>query len=144
LVADATHNFTDGLALASSFQAGTVIGMTTMVAVLLHEIPHEIGDFAILLQSGFPRKKAMYLQFATGIGALAGCLVGLVAEGFGSFIGWILPFTAGGFIYIATVDVIPELLEDTNLWQSVKEALAACTGVMLMVLVARLEHMQLF
>ena len=66
-----------------------------MVAVLLHEIPHEIGDFAILLQSGFPRRKAMYLQFATGLGALAGCMLGLVAEGFGSFIEWILPFTAG-------------------------------------------------
>jgi len=140
LVADATHNFTDGLAIASSFQASTAIGLTTMIAVFVHEIPHEIGDFAILVQSGFPRRKAMYLQFATGLGALLGCLIGLLAEGFGSFIEWTLPFTAGGFIYIATVDVIPDLLEDTDLWQSVKEVLAACTGVVLMVGVARLEH----
>lgn len=68
LIADATHNFTDGLAIASSFQVSWVVGVTTTVAVLIHEIPHEVGDFAILIQSGFSHKRAMLLQLATGIG----------------------------------------------------------------------------
>ena len=80
------------------------------------------------------------LQFSTAIGAMLGTLCSLAAEGVDdSAVAWVLPFTAGGFIYIATVSVIPELLEDSKLWQSFKEIVALLVGVFMMVLIAAYE-----
>ena len=82
----------------------------------------------------------MMLQMSTALGAMIGTLCSLFAEGIGeAAIAWVLPFTAGGFIYIATVSVIPELLEDTKLWQTVKEIVAMITGVLMMVIIAYVE-----
>ncbi|KAL7287849.1 hypothetical protein TKK_0017917 [Trichogramma kaykai] len=140
LAADFLHNFTDGLAIGASYLAGNSIGYVTTFTILLHEVPHEIGDFAILVQSGCSKKKAMMLQLITALGALLGTYISLLVGGMGDLAtGWILPFTAGGFIYIATVSVIPELLADTSFWQSVKEILALIVGVYMMVLVAEYE-----
>ena len=140
LAADFTHNFTDGLAISASYLAGRHIGMITTVTILLHEVPHEIGDFAILIQSGYSKRRAMFVQLVTAVGAMTGTLCGLFAEGAGTAAtAWILPFTAGGFIYIATVAVIPELLEDSSVWQSIKEIFAIFVGVGMMVLIAYLE-----
>lgn len=143
LAADFSHNFTDGLAIGASFLAGNNIGIITTLTILLHEIPHEIGDFAILMQSGCSRQKAMCLQLTTAIGALAGTAVSLlVQDNTGSLASsWILPFTAGGFIYIAMVSVIPELLDDPKpkLSQSIYQVLALCGGVYMMVLIAAYE-----
>lgn len=140
LAADITHNFTDGLAIGASYLAGRNVGIVTTITILLHEVPHEIGDFAILVKSGCSRKKAMYLQLLTAVGALSGTVVSLLAEGYDEMAtAWILPLTAGGFIYIATVSVLPELLSDTKLWQSIKEILALLLGVYMMVLIATFE-----
>lgn len=129
--ADFTHNITDGLAMSSSFYASPTIGATTTVAVFFHEIPHEVGDFALLIQSGFSKRAAMGAQFLTALGALLGTLIGIAvqeyggssggAEGggmnsglWGTSLSWgdmLLPFTAGTFLYVGTVAVIPELLE---------------------------------
>ncbi|KAG7170497.1 Zinc transporter zipt-7.2-like [Homarus americanus] len=142
LAADFTHNLTDGLAIGASFLAGKNVGIVTTVTIFLHEIPHEIGDFAILLQSGCSRRKAMMLQLVTAFGALTGTVISLLADGADeSATAWILPFTAGGFIYIATVSVIPELLENTRFWQSVFEVVALLSGVALMMAIAHLEEM---
>ncbi|KAL2856314.1 ZIP zinc transporter-domain-containing protein [Aspergillus pseudodeflectus] len=133
LIADFTHNITDGLAMSSSFYASPTIGATTTVAVFFHEIPHEVGDFALLIQSGFSKRKAMGAQFVTAIGAFLGTLIGIAVQELGGsgssaandpdtpFVGllgtslsWgdmLLPFTAGTFLYVGTVSVIPELLE---------------------------------
>ncbi|KAK1929453.1 Zinc transporter SLC39A7 [Phytophthora citrophthora] len=138
LAADFSHNFTDGLAIGATFLRGT--GWTTTVAMLLHELPHEIGDFAILIQSGFTRREAMVTQLLTAIGAMIGTVIGLLMEGAGdSSSVWISPFTAGGFIYIACTSVMPELLEDCSLAQSLKEAAAMCAGIGLMALIALSE-----
>ncbi len=126
LAADFTHNLTDGLAIGASFLAGRSIGIVTTIA--------------ILIQSGCSRRKAMRLQLITAVGAFTGTCISLFAEGLGDAASsWILPFTAGGFIYIATVSVIPELLHDTSLWQSIKEVLALLVGVTMMVLIAQYE-----
>lgn len=114
LAADITHNFTDGLAIGASYLAGRNVGIVTTITILLHEVPHEIGDFAILIKSGCSRKKvhlffkgtftvfcniiffiifytqiitlqAMYLQLLTAVGALSGTVVSLLAEGYGKF-----------------------------------------------------------
>ncbi|KAE8396181.1 ZIP zinc transporter [Aspergillus alliaceus] len=132
LIADFTHNITDGLAMSSSFYASPTIGATTTVAVFFHEIPHEVGDFALLIQSGFSKKKAMGAQFVTAIGAFLGTFIGIAVQELGGGHGsaavegtaaqglwgtslmWgdmLLPFTAGTFLYVGTVSVIPELLE---------------------------------
>ncbi|XP_064648899.1 protein catecholamines up-like [Lineus longissimus] len=140
LAADFAHNFTDGLAIGASYLAGRNIGIITTITILLHEVPHEVGDFAILVQSGCSKRKAMYLQFSTAIGAMLGTVCSLLAEGIGdAAVAWILPFTAGGFIYIATVSVIPELLEDSKPWQSFKEIAALLVGVFMMVVIGELE-----
>ncbi|UQC89670.1 ZIP Zinc transporter [Colletotrichum lupini] len=131
--ADFTHNITDGLAMSASFYASPTIGATTTVAVFFHEIPHEVGDFALLVQSGFSKRAAMGAQFVTALGALLGTLIGIAVqelggsssgsgEGgmprnaglWGTSLTWgdlLLPFTAGTFLYVGTVAVIPELLE---------------------------------
>lgn len=131
LLADFTHNITDGLALSSSFYASPTLGATTCVAVFFHEIPHEVGDFALLIQSGFSKKKAMGAQFLTAVGAFLGTFIGIfvneygggggeggqVAGIWGTSLTWgdmLLPFTAGTFLYVGTVAVIPELLEITG------------------------------
>jgi zinc transporter 7 len=138
LAADFAHNITDGLAIGASYLAGNNIGIVTTITVLFHEVPHEIGDFAILIQSGCSKKKAMFLQLLTAVGALAGTVLSLLAVELTATV-WILPFTAGGFIYVATVSVIPELLEGTSLGQSIKEILALTLGVLLMVVIAQYE-----
>lgn len=139
LAADFAHNFTDGLAIGASYLAGNSIGIVTTVTILLHEVPHEIGDFAILIKSGCSRRKAMGLQLVTALGALAGTVLALLGSS-GEASPWVLPFTAGGFIYIATVSVLPELLEEsTKLGQSIKEISALLAGVGLMVIIAALE-----
>ncbi|XP_032094583.1 zinc transporter SLC39A7 [Thamnophis elegans] len=140
LAADFAHNFTDGLALGASFVAGSTVGAITTLTVLLHEVPHEVGDFAILVQSGCTKRKAMKLQLVTALGALAGTVCSLLAEGVGeAATAWILPFTAGGFIYVATVSVIPELLQEAGLVQSLMEVLSLLGGVVMMVFIARYE-----
>ncbi|KAK0718158.1 Zinc/iron permease, partial [Lasiosphaeria miniovina] len=132
LIADFTHNITDGLAMSASFYASPAIGATTTVAVFFHEIPHEVGDFALLVQSGFSKRAAMGAQFVTALGALLGTLIGIAVQEYGGAGGggggapgmraglwgtsltWgdmLLPFTAGTFLYVGTVAVIPELLE---------------------------------
>ncbi|XP_069054799.1 zinc transporter Slc39a7 [Lepisosteus oculatus] len=141
LAADFTHNFTDGLAIGASFLISPAVGVVTTVTILLHEVPHEIGDFAILVQSGCTKRKAMLLQLLTALGALAGTACSLLAEGAGATAtAWVLPFTAGGFVYIATVTVLPELLlGQAGPAQSLLEVLALLFGVGMMVLIAEYE-----
>jgi len=140
IIADTAHNFTDGMAIAASFLLGHSVGLSTTIAVFVHEIPHEIGDYAILIQSGFSKSAAMKTQVLTAGGALLGTFVGLIAGGIAEeSSGWILPVTAGGFIYVATVDVLPELLQETNWTQTIMEVLAMCTGIGLMTFIAYLE-----
>ncbi|MCJ1311748.1 hypothetical protein MMC25_005421 [Agyrium rufum] len=138
LIADFTHNITDGLALSSSFYASPGLGATTTMAVFFHEIPHEVGDFALLIQSGFSKRMAMGAQFLTAVGAFLGTCLGIAVQEYGKVesgtvgadgsgavdtglagtgLGWgdlLLPFTAGTFLYVGTVAVIPELLETSD------------------------------
>jgi len=119
--------------MSASFYASPTIGATTTVAVFFHEIPHEVGDFALLVQSGFSKRQAMGAQFVTAVGALLGTLIGIAVQElggggastdgadigmragiWGTSLSWgdmLLPFTAGTFLYVGTVAVIPELLE---------------------------------
>lgn len=136
LFANCIDNFTHGLAVAGSFVVSTKVGMCTTCAILLHEIPHEIGDFAILLKSGFRRWDAAVGQMITASAGLCGAVFGLVAEHAGDSTAWVLPFTSGGFIYIAMVTIVPELLQETRPRESVKQMVMMIAGIACMGLVS--------
>lgn len=110
LIGDGVHNFVDGTVIAASFVTDIRLGLATTVAVAAHEIPQEIGDFAILVYGGFSKSKALLYNLLSGIAAVAG---GVTAYFAFAQISWLkvflIPFTAGGFIYIALVDMVPEL-----------------------------------
>ncbi|XP_074640924.1 zinc transporter ZIP13-like isoform X2 [Tubulanus polymorphus] len=141
LAANIIDNFTHGLALAGSYLISIKVGLLTTFAILVHEIPHEVGDFAILLRSGFDRWKAAKAQLATASGGILGALTALTAssaEVAGNSTAWILPFTSGGFLYIALVTVTPDLLKERNHKESFKQVFGVCTGIGIMGLVTLL------
>ncbi|XP_013910642.1 PREDICTED: zinc transporter ZIP13 isoform X2 [Thamnophis sirtalis] len=137
LLANTIDNFTHGLAVAASFLVSRKVGLLTTLAILLHEIPHEVGDFVILLRAGFDRWSAAKLQLSTALGGILGACFAICTQspkGTGETIAWILPFTSGGFLYIALVNVVPDLLEEKNVWNSVQQVLCLCAGIVVMVL----------
>ncbi|XP_061194541.1 zinc transporter ZIP13-like [Saccostrea echinata] len=139
LLANVIDNFTHGLAVGGSFLVSNKVGFVTTLAILLHEIPHEVGDFAILLRSGFNRWKAAKAQMMTATGGILGVITALTAESAesaGESTAWILPFTSGGFIYIALVTVVPDLLDEKHTMESLKQLLCLCGGILAMLLVS--------
>lgn len=139
LAANVIDNFTHGLAVAGGFLVSSKVGFITLFAILLHEIPHEIGDFAILLRSGFDRWKAAKAQVCTATSGVIGALTALTADSAsaaGDSTVWILPFTSGGFIYIALVTVVPDLLEERHPRESSKQIVSLLAGVAAMYLVS--------
>eukprot|EP00281_Chroomonas_sp_CCMP1168_P008642 CAMPEP_0206257482 /NCGR_PEP_ID=MMETSP0047_2-20121206/25366_1 /ASSEMBLY_ACC=CAM_ASM_000192 /TAXON_ID=195065 /ORGANISM="Chroomonas mesostigmatica_cf, Strain CCMP1168" /LENGTH=173 /DNA_ID=CAMNT_0053684075 /DNA_START=24 /DNA_END=545 /DNA_ORIENTATION=- len=134
LLADIMHNFTDGLALGVSFGKGH--GVSTTLAVFFHEVPHNIADFAILIQNGFSHGNALRAQFISALGAFLGCLVGLSLQDLSGMTG----FVAGGFIYIATVDIIPLMLQDPSPLLMLMEVAAMSLGVLMNVGMLHLEQ----
>jgi len=110
IIGDGVHNFIDGILIGATYIVSTPIGIATTVAVVLHEIPQEIGDFGILVHAGFSVKKAILFNFASALTAILGALVALsIGPHVQAFSLVMLPITAGGFIYIAGSDLIPEV-----------------------------------
>ncbi|XP_028403195.1 zinc transporter ZIP13-like [Dendronephthya gigantea] len=136
LLANCIDNFTHGLAVSGSFLVSRKVGLLTTFAILLHEIPHEIGDFAILLKAGFRRWDAARGQIVTATGGMVGAIFGLVFTEAGDSASWVLPFTSGGFIYIALVTIVPELLEEKRPWESMKQVVCLVAGIASMGLVS--------
>jgi len=132
LLANCTDNLLHGLAVGSSFLSSSRLGITTTAAILLHEIPHEFGDFAILLKSGFDRWEAARAQISTALVGLLGALVALAFESsddLETLLMYILPFTAGGFLNIALVSVVPELMEEKRAWPAFCQFLCLLAGI---------------
>ncbi|RDD43519.1 Zinc transporter ZIP13 [Trichoplax sp. H2] len=132
LLANVVDNFTHGLAVAGGYALGVNVGICTTAAILLHEVPHEVGDFAILLKSGFTRWQAAVAQMITATGGLFGVVFGIIAEDASNSTVWILPFTSGGFIYVSLVTIVPDLQKETDPIESVKQVLALLFGVAVM------------
>lgn len=110
LVGDGLHNFIDGIVIASAFFINPMIGLSTTVAVVLHEIPQEISDFGVLIYAGYSRAKALLFNFLSALTAVLGAIIAIFLHNTTeNFINIAIPLTAGGFIYIATADLIPEL-----------------------------------
>lgn len=133
LFGDAAHNFIDGLIIAASFLTSVNIGITTTLAVIFHEIPQEIGDFAILVYGGFSRKKALFYNFISALTAVAGAVTGyFLSTAVSGFQVALLPFAAGGFIYIAMSDLIPELHKEADRKKSFVALILFLLGIGLM------------
>jgi len=140
LTADAMHNFIDGIIIGVSFLVDPRVGVATTVAVLLHELPQEIGDFAILIHAGFSKQKALFLNFLSALVSVLGVLLAFALGGVvDSIIPFVISLAAGGFIYIAGSDLVPELHKTTGAKNSFIQFLAIIVGVGLMVALTFIE-----
>jgi len=140
LFTDGFHNLIDGIIIGVSFLVSVPIGIATTIAVVLHEIPQEIGDFAVLIHSGYNKKRALWLNFLSALMAVFGVIIALI---FGSvaeaFTLWVLPIAASGFIYIAVADLIPELQKTKEIKYSILQLLTVVIGVLMMFALTYLE-----
>lgn len=135
LVGDGVHNLIDGMIISGSFLIDVNLGIITTIAVISHEIPQEIGDFGVLIHSGIKPKRAIFFNFISGILSIIGAIITiLINEHFQNFIDFILPITAGGFIYIASSDLIPELKKEYKLSKTIKQLIGIFIGISSMIL----------
>jgi zinc and cadmium transporter len=133
LMGDMVHNFIDGIILGAAYMVSIPVGIATTIAIILHEIPQEIGDFGVLLHGGFSKAKALILNFVTALSAVAGLVIALILNNFVSNINtFLIPFAAGTFIYIAGSDLIPELHKETEVKKSAVQLLFLVLGVAIM------------
>lgn len=134
LVGDAVHNFIDGILIAGSFMLSVPVGIATTIAVILHEIPQEMGDFGVLLHAGMKPRRALMFNFLSALTAVAGALIVLLIGSTLDVTGVIIPITIGGFLYIANADLIPELHKETKISQSIMQLISILIGAGIMFL----------
>lgn len=118
LFGDGIHNFIDGLVIAASFLVSIPFGIVTTLLILGHELPQELGDFGVLVHGGFSTRKALAFNFLSQMTAVAGGVAGFLLSGAAGFTTLLLPFAAGGFVYIAASDLVPELHKEKRLAKS--------------------------
>lgn len=140
LFTDGFHNFIDGTIIGASFFVSIPVGIATTLAVILHEIPQEIGDFAVLIHSGYTKRRALFLNFISALTAVLGLTVFFI---FGNVVPdiamFVVPIAAGGFIYIAIADLIPELHKTKEIKHSLIQILIIIIGIMSMFVLTFLE-----
>ena len=135
LASDSIHNIIDGLLIGASFLVSVPLGLVTTLAVILHEIPQELGNFSVLLHSGFSIKKAIIFNFISALTAFLGVAIALIvgpeAKQFSDFM---IPFTVGTFVYIALSDLVPELHKEIGWQKSLLQLFSFLLGIILMLL----------
>ena len=143
LVGDAFHNFIDGILIAASYIVSIPVGVATTIAIILHEVPQEIGDFGVLLHGGFTKSRAIMLNLLTAFTAVLGTIIGFLIASSESMLVFLLPFSAGNFIYIASANLIPELHrsahEEKSLGITVVQLFAMAAGMVAMLALLLLE-----
>lgn len=141
LIGDSIHNFIDGLIIASTFMIDTGLGIATTLAVALHEIPQEVGDYGVLIHAGFNNKKALILNYLVALTVMAGGIVGYFSfSHLENALPYLLPFAAGGFVYIAAADLMPELRKEANMKRSMNIFLVFIAGILIMQLIKTINH----
>jgi zinc and cadmium transporter len=140
LVGDGVHNFIDGLIMAAGFVVSPSLGVASTVAIFLHEIPQEIGDFGVLVYGGFSRKKALFFNFLTALTAVLGGITGFYLLSFTEFASkFLLAFAAGGFLYIAASDLVPEIRKEMDVKKFFINFAVIFLGILLMYCLKFLE-----
>ena len=133
LVGDGVHNFIDGLIMAAAFITSPGVGIASTIAIFLHEIPQEIGDFGVLIYGGLSRKKALFFNFLTALTAVIGGVFGYYLLSFTEMASvFLLPVAAGGFLYIAASDLIPEIRKENDVKKSVLNFVIIFLGILAM------------
>jgi zinc and cadmium transporter len=139
LIADSVHNLLDGVLIAAAFLTSNSLGVVTTFAVAAHEIPHRVGDFAILVQAGLSRPRALWLNLATGLAAVVGAMVAyLTLRGAMDVLPYALAFAAAGFLYIAVAGLIPGLQRRADLRTSAWQVMLLALGVVVVAYAARM------
>ncbi|MDQ1278970.1 MAG: zinc and cadmium transporter [Thermoproteota archaeon] len=132
LIGDGIHNFIDGMIIAASFVVSNDVGVATTLAVIFHEIPQEIGDFAVLIYGGLGKRKALLYNFVSALTAIAGAFIAYYLTYLQGIEPFLIPFAAGGFIYIAATDLMPELHRRNQTKESIIQLVSILTGILLM------------
>jgi zinc and cadmium transporter len=136
LFGDGLHNFIDGLIIVSAFSLETELGIVTTVAVAAHELPQEFGDFGVLIHGGFSRAKALLWNFTSSVTAVFGAVIGyFLINNVENISSILLPFAAGGFVYIAMSDLVPELHKEPKLSKSLFSFIFFVFGVSFMLMI---------
>ena len=136
LIGDGVHNFIDGLVIAGAFMTNIPLGWATTIAIASHEIPQEIGDFGVLLHAGFSRKRALFFNFVSALLAMGGAIAGyFLSEQSETLAAYLLPLAAGGFLYIAASDLLPEIRKHNTLAKMITSFVCFLLGIGLMLLV---------
>lgn len=141
LIGDAVHNFVDGILIAAAFLTDVHLGIVTALAVAAHEIPQEVGDFAILLQSGFSRSKALFYNVLSSLTTVLGALLAYYSlSSAEAYLPFVLAVAASSFIYVAVADLIPGLHKQTAVSESLKQVALIASGVSVVYLSHSLLH----
>lgn len=139
LVGDGAHNFIDGVAIAVSYLISIELGVATTIAVVLHEIPQEIGNFAVLVHGGYSARKALFFNFLSALTAIGGAAIAIFASSLTGALVFLTAATAGNFIYIAAVDLIPEIHKESGTRKSFLQIVAFIAGIAVMWALTLLE-----
>lgn len=135
IMGDIVHNFSDGLIIGAIFQTDVRVGIASTLAIIFHEIPHELGNFMVLIHGGFSKIKALAYNFLSSLFAIAGTIIGYyLTSKISGLPGILLPLAAGGFIYIASCDLIPELHKEEDGKRSALIMVTFTLGIILMYL----------
>jgi zinc and cadmium transporter len=141
LVGDGLHNFTDGILIAAAFLADPHLGILTGLAIIAHEIPQEIGDFIVLLNAGFSRRRAYVYNIICGLMAVVGGFFGYVMlERLQEWIPYVLVFASSGFIYIAVSDLMPQMQRRATMRETIPQIALIGLGVAIVVFLTRHTH----
>ncbi len=139
LLADGFHNFLDGVIICAAYLVDIPLGIVTTLAITLHEIPQEFGDFSVLIHSGMKTKKALFFNFLSAAMAVIGAGIGYIfLSQIHSLIPFALSIAAGGFIYIASADLIPELHKEGEKKKMVAQTIALLLGVLVLVITSKI------
>jgi len=136
LIGDGVHNFIDGMIIAATFLISGELGFATTLAVIFHEIPQEIGDFGVQVYGGLSRKKALTYNFVSALTAVLGAVITYFLTYIQSLEAYLIPFAAGGFIYIAATDLMPELHKKSHTGESIVQLVSILLGIGLMAYLA--------
>lgn len=140
LVGDGVHNMIDGMVIGASYLVSVPLGLTTTLAIVLHEIPQEMGDFGILIHGGLSVKKALAFNFLSALTAVIGTILSLtIGPHVQGYTTALVPITAGGFIYIAGTDLLPELQHDVKVGRSLLQFALILLGIGIMAALVFLE-----
>lgn len=141
LVGDSFHNFIDGALIAAGFLISPKIGIVIGLTIIAHEIPQEVGEFAILLKSGYKKTKALLLNLLSSLSAILGAIIGYFAlEKLKFAVPYVVAFSAASFIYVALADLSPELHKKTSVRHSISQVILIGLGIVTIIFLSQFHH----